>query len=176
MNVRRYKFQPDWSLPQDSIRRGQTLSNKFDSDVFIELSDKDDDVDDTEDDQVIKPSFDKAAPGSKRGNLLCAGGLLLVLVVGAASYTSTKQRSAITATSRVFCQPSSIKDTKESTLELSFISGMERLASDDEATILERALMEGYNEASGGCTDEFERWIYGRFTSRKIVWLLNQTS
>jgi hypothetical protein len=168
MKLFRYKFQADSGLVEGSVQEDQTMSHtssKIDSESVVELSSIS--VDEDKNNQEMKSADSKG--GCKRGRLLCAGGLLLVLVIGASvgGHTSVKEHSTMTSASRAFCQPSSIKDTKESMLELTLFSGMKRLANEEEAKILERAVMEGYNEASGGCTDEFERWILGTFLVRK---------
>jgi hypothetical protein len=106
----------------------------------------------------------------KTRHILGFGGLLLSLIVGVSvgGYAIAKHRSeALTTVSAstfsTFCQPSSIKDTKEPLLELTLLAGMDRLVNETEAKTLERAVMDGYNEASGGCNDDYERWIYGMF-------------
>jgi hypothetical protein len=171
MKVFRYKLQADSGLVDESVRQGQSFSHLSDDnadyDSVVEFSNNDvnDVVNNVDDNQTIKPSIRKNSAGNKKGRLLCAGGLLLALIISATigGYVSAKKRSAVAAASAVFCQPPSIKDTKEPILELTLFSGMERLVDGEEAKILERAVMDGYNEASGGCTDAFERWIYGTF-------------
>ena len=114
---------------------------------------------------------EKPVPSSKKRRVLCFGGiaLALILVVALGSYgiANKKQSTAALSTSSTstttshFCQPAGIKDTKEPYLELTLFAGSNRLVNEEEAKFLESAVMEGYNEASGGCTDEYERWTYG---------------
>lgn len=166
MKVFRYKFQADPGIRGDNVREGQTLANLSDDnddDSVVEFSNNNVVVDQANDQQPVKRALRDNGTAIKRGRLLCAGGLLLLLIISVTvgGYAAAKKRSTVAMTSEAFCQPPSIKDTKEPILELTLFSGMERLANGEEAKILERAVMEGYNEASGGCTDEYQRWIYG---------------
>jgi hypothetical protein len=66
------------------------------------------------------------------------------------------------------CQPGVIlKDTFEPRLRL-IITGLSEYPTADEVGVLEQAIAEGYNHASGGCSDEFERFMYQ-------VTMVNQT-
>lgn len=65
------------------------------------------------------------------------------------------------------CSPGGIKDTMEPQLEL-YVTGLSRLMNDTEIDEVQRLILVEYNTLSGGCDDEFQRWMY----SVKIV---NQT-
>jgi hypothetical protein len=140
-----------------------------------------DDVASEADDQPLASSPSSSRKMSK-GKVLCLTGLFLFLVIGASvgGYVARTSRSSASASSAVseaeaddttaqpkgdvFCQPTSIKDTKAPFLEMNIASGeLQRLLNETEGKELERAVMEGYNEASGGCNDEYERWIYGKY-------------
>ncbi|KAG7372165.1 laminin G domain containing protein [Nitzschia inconspicua] len=162
MRELRFKFQADSGLVDDSARQGREFLHLFNGknndNSAAEFSNNSDQVD-----ELVKPAAGKTGEMNHRGRLLRVGGLLLMLIISTTigRYVTFRRRSRMTASIGSFCQPPSIKDTKEPIIKLTLFSGMERLVDWEEAEILERAVMEGYNEASGGCRDEYERWIYG---------------
>jgi hypothetical protein len=129
-------------------------------------------VTDTDSKQLKKSGADEMGCRSatlKTVRILVVCGFVIFVIVGVSvgGYEIAKHRSeeSITASTSVrsFCQPSSIKDANELFLELTLLAGMDRLVNETEAKTLERAVMDGYNEASGGCNDDYERWIYGMY-------------
>ncbi|KAL3915806.1 MAG: hypothetical protein SGARI_008107, partial [Bacillariaceae sp.] len=119
-------------------------------------------------DDAGQPTKSSQEKSTKKRRMLCYGGIIalaLILVVSLGSYGIANKRSAAATSSSstsasTFCQPAGIKDTKEPFLELTLFAGSNRLVNEMEAKFLENAVMDGYNEASGGCTDEYERWTY----------------
>ncbi|KAL3924690.1 MAG: hypothetical protein SGILL_000890 [Bacillariaceae sp.] len=75
---------------------------------------------------------------------------------------NAKEQRAISAAQAeaASCQPGVIiKDTFEPRLQL-IITGLSEYPTHEETRALEQAISEGYNDASGGCSDEFERYMY----------------
>jgi hypothetical protein len=65
------------------------------------------------------------------------------------------------------CTPGTIESSRSLTLEI-HLSRLDRLANDSESVALEAAVIEGFNQVSGGCYDEYRRWMYN-------ATLVNQT-
>lgn len=164
--------------PPTTIERFSHLNDDDDGakdDLVVYMYDSNTVVDQDDASHPTKPSsssdgsLDRVLSQKKKRRVLCFGGLALalILVVSLGSYGIANKKSGTSTlssmTSSAFCQPATIKDTKEPYLELMLFADSNRLVNDMEAKFLEDAVMEGYNEASGGCTDEYERWIYGKF-------------
>lgn len=128
--------------------------------------------------EPFKTSNNSSSSGSRksRRNLYlgcCAMTLALAGAAVAGFLVATKEdERALNSQYSItgdFCQPGSIKDTREPLLELSLSAGtMNRLVTDQEKKQLEKSVLAGFNDVSGGCTDEYERWMYGAV-------LVNQT-
>jgi hypothetical protein len=60
------------------------------------------------------------------------------------------------------CQPT-IKELHKPVLEITLASSAQskQLMNDTETKNLEQAILEAYNQASNGCSDEYQRWMYG---------------
>ena len=55
-----------------------------------------------------------------------------------------------------------IKDSHTPILEITLAaSHSEAVVSETQAREVEKAIVEAYNDASGGCSDDFKRWMYG---------------
>jgi hypothetical protein len=159
-----FRYSKDEKTEAEALSTIEGFPHLYDdneTDDMVNFSNNDATV--ADDDDAGQP-VKAVADGSKKRRILCFSGvaLVLILVISLGSYgISNKKTKAPALSSSNFCQPASIKDTKEPFLELMLFAGTNRLVNDMEAKFLENAVMEGYNEASGGCTDLYERWTYG---------------
>ncbi|KAL3932375.1 MAG: hypothetical protein SGARI_003979, partial [Bacillariaceae sp.] len=169
--------QAEEALPISMERFSHLNDDQKEDDLVVYMYDSNTAVDQEDDVHPTKlsseSSSDRAGGQKKKRRALCLGGLALalILVVSLGTYgiVSNKLGASSTTSSLVssaFCQPPTIKDTKEPYLELVLFAGSNRLVDDMEAKFLEDAVMQGYNEASGGCTDEYERWIYAKMVNQ----------
>jgi hypothetical protein len=107
--------------------------------------------------------------------VLLAVGIALVVAytVGNRSNNNSSKNVETTSTnantfgSGSSCSPGGIKDTMEPQLEL-YMTGPTRLMNDTEIEEVQRLILVEYNRLSGGCDDEFQRWMYS-------VRIVNQT-
>ena len=178
MKVGQYKDDEKRSY-RDSRALDRASSNSFDK--IMDGEDDDDSV--TETSAMVEEQPERNNGNTMKRILCCSGILLLLGGVGVGSYflakhlmsekqninttlsSSTATASNPTATTPGFCQPD-IGDIHEPLLELHVNAGHlahfddSRLDS-EQIKLLEHAVTDGYNAASGGCTDVFERFMVG---------------
>lgn len=127
-------------------------------------------------------SVTKPKKSSRKCFSYCGAGLLIVAaLVGAAvggyvllsnnNNTNSKSEQEITASSSQNSASESssgelchltIKDSHQPILEITFAAAhSETVVNETEAREFEQAIVNAYNDASGGCSDEFKRWMYG---------------
>lgn len=129
-----------------------------------------------EDDDMKASNNTGPTPKKSRKGLYIASFVMALAVTGAAvaGYLVAKKEDKDEINSEYsitgeFCQPGSIKDTREPLLELSLAAGrLNRLLTEEEKRVAEKSVLAGFNDASGGCTDPYERWMYG-------IVMVNQT-
>jgi hypothetical protein len=130
-----------------------------------------------QDDDDMKVSNNTASPPKKSRKTLYIASLGLVLAVTGAAVAGfmvakKEDRNQVNSQYSItgeFCEPGSVKDTREPLLELSLgVGRLNRMITDEEKREVEKSVMAGFNDASGGCTDPYERWMYG-------IVMVNQT-
>jgi len=108
----------------------------------------------------------------------CALAFLALLVIGSAAtgVYYLKQQSMYESQSQNLigdggerCQPT-IKELHNPILEITLATvNSEQMIDETEIKNLERAVLAAYNQASGGCFDKFQRWMYGVNTIDQTV-------
>ena len=118
---------------------------------------------DNDDKSVTKPQKPAPKKNSKFGVIF----LVITLLVGAAfgGYflfnRNDDRKSSANLESNEPCILN-IKDSHQPILEITLAaSHSEAVVSEAQVREVERAIVESYNDASGGCSDEFKRWMYG---------------
>ena len=97
---------------------------------------------------------------SRRKKVLRYGGILILAVTFFALVGSfLAQKYAKTEGQSQSCQLGVVQETKTPQLEI-YMTGVSQLLSETEKQEVEQALTEGYNDASGICSDEYQRWMY----------------
>jgi hypothetical protein len=161
MKVERHGNSDEGEIVFDTHPMGGMGSNSFDQ----------------EGDNAYEPSkvSDQAPPKKSRKGLYIASLVMVVALSGAAvaGYLVAKKDENVVnsqySMTGNFCQPGSVKDTREPILELALTVGrMNRSVTAEEQKEIEKSVLAGFNDASGGCTDPYERWMYG-------IVMVNQT-
>jgi hypothetical protein len=117
----------------------------------------------------VAPSNEKKKE-SRSMTTKCALAFLVVLVAGSATvggyFLIQQQKNNNTKINQIQgdegCQPT-IKELHKPVLEITFASSAQskQLMNETETKDLEQAILEAYNQASNGCSDEYQRWMYG---------------
>jgi hypothetical protein len=95
--------------------------------------------------------------------------LAMHLIGGKAMSPQSSSSSASKAPEETLCQPQ-LSDIRESLLELHINAGRFNHTIDKkEANLLGNAVTEGYNAATGGCLDEFERFMAGSILKNETL-------
>jgi hypothetical protein len=95
---------------------------------------------------------------SRRKKVLRCGGIFILTVTFFALVGSFVAKKNDTAEGKS-CQRGVVQETKTPQLEI-YMTGVSQLPSETEKHELEQAIADGYNEASGVCSDEYQRWMY----------------
>jgi hypothetical protein len=102
--------------------------------------------------------------------------LLMAAVVAAATIGALKSQESkaeLAASASIMqlesCQAGIIQDTKQHKLEV-YMRGPTELIGSSMKTDLEQAISAGYNDASGGCSDQYQRLMYDvKLTNQTMV-------
>jgi hypothetical protein len=108
-------------------------------------------------------------PPPKKNSKLGVIFLIIALLVGAAVagyflFTKKTLEKSYAAAETFDDKPCilTIKDSHKPVLEMTFAaSNSESVLSEEKAKEIEGLVVDSYNVASGGCSDEFKRWMYG---------------
>jgi len=112
-----------------------------------------------------KQKHSRTDPADRRMYLLraCAAlTFLAALGVAIALIVSSSKKKKNT------CVPGQVADVNPYRLEVSLV-GLSRFATDEERTAIESTVQESYNEVSGGCEDEYERFMYQSTLTEQVV-------
>jgi hypothetical protein len=165
MKVGQYKD----SEQNGSGYRDTAILNRASSNSFDKIMDGQEDDDSITETSAMVEQQPEQEKGSTLNRILCCSGILLLLGgLGVGSYflainnrKNTSKSMATAATGAVFCQPV-ISDIHEPFLELHISAGhLNHKLDSVEVKKLEHAITDGYNAASGGCTDMYERFMVG---------------
>jgi hypothetical protein len=158
--------------PADDEGSEVPLDNYHDNELLDRAGDKQavegEDDDDTETSSILKGADNTDQQTKRRRMLLIGGAILLVAGAVIGSYfLATYIKSQKSASEH--CELP-IKDVREPLLEFNIEAGsFQRELNAAEIDGLERAITDGYNAASGGCTDEFKRFMVGSVLKQQSV-------
>ena len=117
----------------------------------------------------VAPSNEKKKEGHSM-TTKCALAFLVVLVATGATvggyFLIQQQKNNNTKSNQIQgdggCQPT-IKELHKPVLAITLASSAQskQLMDETETKDLEQAILEAYNQASNGCSDEYQRWMYG---------------
>ena len=112
---------------------------------------------------------DNSTPEKRSRKCFYSGALLLVVVLAASSavvgyFIFKKKNDDTLSVESSMSEPChlAVKDAHQPILEITLSAEQSKtMLTDTQAKEFETALLEAYNDASGGCSDEFKRWMYG---------------
>jgi hypothetical protein len=157
------RYVADKNIGEDSeIYRDQAILDSIDKGEYEEDQDSE-----TEASTTVGQEGRK----SNRNRILCIS-VILVAAVGSYFLASSLMNDSNTVTvmsSNAYCQPD-MGETYQPILEL-YISAshLNRQINAQQTSTLENAITEGYNIASGGCIDEFQRFMVGSILTNKTM-------